>query len=224
VALVRGDDDVAHALHPTDGLATSLWTRRTGRPSVLTFPRLATRRQLVRRRRRVEILRHAAAGVSAVTVHSRAAADALWRWAGIDARVIYPGLDLRAFVQDGRRTDSPTIGCNLDETGGEGLQLLVDALAHLREAPPLVLASTCSPIAGAPTGPGVVRAVHLPAGLEGIRAVFQRVQAEGGAHLGVGKRQRAQVLDSIHPRPLAEVGAGELLPFEQGRRSLGCPS
>ena len=46
--LARGDDDVAHALYPTDGAIAARWSRRTGRPAVLSYMGLPHRASLYR--------------------------------------------------------------------------------------------------------------------------------------------------------------------------------
>lgn len=119
MALLDTDCDLAHAWHPADALAAARWTRRRGRPSVLSYPALADRLHLVARRRRLGVLQRAAAGVTAITASSRAASDALQRWVGIDARVIHPGIDLEAFSPGDGRTGVPTISCIVEGAASE---------------------------------------------------------------------------------------------------------
>src|SRR5712692_6522008 len=108
-ALAAGADDVAHAVHVTDGLAAARWSARTGRPTVLTHLGIPERRELVARRRRLEITVRAARGCTAVTAVSRHAAEAFERWLGIEARAIHPPVDLRRFRPAGERAEAPTI-------------------------------------------------------------------------------------------------------------------
>lgn len=132
-ALRLGGDDVAHALYATDALAAARWSSRTGRPSVFSFMGIPDRAWLGERRRRPEILRAASQRCDATVALSRAAAAALEHWLGIEARVIPPGVDLRAFAPAERRSPRPTIFCAA--AIGEPrkrIGLLLEAFAVLR--------------------------------------------------------------------------------------------
>lgn len=111
VSLRRGDYDLAHALHVTDALAANRWARRTGRPSILSYMGIPDHPGLSDRRLRLEITQRAVAECDAVLTLSQAAADAFQRWLGVDAQVIYPGVDLEAFRLSEQRAAEPTIFC-----------------------------------------------------------------------------------------------------------------
>jgi glycosyltransferase involved in cell wall biosynthesis len=140
-ALARGDDDVAHALYPTDGLAAVRWSSRTGRPAVLSIMGLVDRPSLVGTRRRVETVRHVAFASAAVVALSEAAAHALWRELGIEARVIHPGVNLGVFAPASDRAAAsaaaPTILCPGDlRDPRKRAWLLLEAFARVRRERP----------------------------------------------------------------------------------------
>jgi phosphatidylinositol alpha-mannosyltransferase len=133
LSLRRGDDEVAHAHYPTDALAAARWSRRTGRPSILTYHGIPSHAGLVERRLRVRILLRAARGCDALTVVSEAAAAAFRRWLGLEARVIHPGVDLRAFAPMDGRAPGPTILCPAPiEEARKRVELVVGALPLVR--------------------------------------------------------------------------------------------
>jgi glycosyltransferase involved in cell wall biosynthesis len=137
LGLVRGDDDLAHAVHGPDALAAARWSRRTGRPSVFTFLGLPTRTGIAQRRLRPEILWRAAREAAATVAISRTAADGFRRWLGVEARVIHPGVDLDAFAPGGRRAEQPTIVCMADASvEAKRVPLLVEAFAVVRRERP----------------------------------------------------------------------------------------
>jgi glycosyltransferase involved in cell wall biosynthesis len=157
-ALRRGDDDVAHALYPTDALAALRWRRETGRPVVLSYMGIPHRRSLANRRLRKEIVARAAREADAVVALSQVAADGFARWLGVQARVIAPAVDLAAFAPDPRaRAAAPTILCAADHTQPrKRVGLLVDAFARVRAEHPgarLILSRVAG--APAPAGPGI---------------------------------------------------------------------
>jgi glycosyltransferase involved in cell wall biosynthesis len=126
-------DEVAHALFHTDALAA----RRAGVPYVYSFMGVATRRGLVGRRRRAEMVRTAATDAHATVVLSEAARDAARRWLGIDARVIHPGVDLAAFTPGGERAEPFTIVCPAAlDAPHKRPRLLLDAFARVRRQRP----------------------------------------------------------------------------------------
>jgi phosphatidylinositol alpha-mannosyltransferase len=136
-ALAAGTDDIAHAVHVTDGLAAARWSARTGRPSVLTHLGIPDRRELVARRRRLDITLRAARGCTCVTAVSRHSADAFQRWLGIDARAIHPPVDMERFQRDGPRADAPTIFfAAAAETPHKRVGLLLDAFRLVRRDRP----------------------------------------------------------------------------------------
>ena len=103
--------DVAHALHPADGVAAAHFARATGRPSVLTYIGIPDRRSLLDRRMRLKLTVQAAEGADAVVALSAVAAAAFHRTLGVDARVIPPGIDVDFFSPGGTRAPDPTILC-----------------------------------------------------------------------------------------------------------------
>jgi glycosyltransferase involved in cell wall biosynthesis len=111
LSLAHGDDELVQALHVTDGLAAARWSARTGRPSVLTYLGIPDRRGLTLARRRLEITLRAATGCTAITAVSRHAAEAFSRWLGLEARVIYPPVDLERFRPVADRAPDPTVFC-----------------------------------------------------------------------------------------------------------------
>jgi glycosyltransferase involved in cell wall biosynthesis len=157
LSLRRGDDDVAHALYPTDALAAIRWSARTGRPVVLSHMGIPNRRWLVERRLRTEITLKAARGASATVALSEAARDALWRWLGIDARVVYPGVDLEAFRPPADRAEAPTLFCGADlGEPRKRVPLLLEAFRLVRRERPearLILSRPREP--GGAAEPGV---------------------------------------------------------------------
>lgn len=111
VVLLRGDPDVAHAVFATDALAAARWSRATGRPAIFSYMGIPDHVGLHCRRLRATITRRAVAGAHVTVALSRSAADAFSSELGIEARVIHPGVDLRAFTPGGERASEPTIFC-----------------------------------------------------------------------------------------------------------------
>jgi glycosyltransferase involved in cell wall biosynthesis len=136
LALRRGDDDVAHASHAPDAVAAARWARRAGRPAVFSFMGIPERRWLVARRVRLEAMVHASGGCEPVAL-SAYAAGAWRRSLGVDARVIHPGVDLRAFSPGGERAEPPTVLCVAPpEVAEKRVGLLVEALPIVRRERP----------------------------------------------------------------------------------------
>ena len=137
-ALRSGDDDVAHALFPTDGVAAARWAERTGRPAVLSYMGVPHRRTLANRRLRVEALLRAVHGSRAVVALSETAARGFERWLGVEARVINPGVDLAAFTPDpAARAEAPTFLCAAQASEPrKRVGLLVEAFALVRAQHP----------------------------------------------------------------------------------------
>jgi glycosyltransferase involved in cell wall biosynthesis len=137
LSLRRGDFDVVDALFPTDGLAAAHWARETGRPAVLSYMGIPDRRGLVDRRLRIRITQEAIAGSRAVVALSKAAQDAFWRWLGVEARQIYPPVDVETFTPGGERFAEPTIICAGDiGEPRKRVPLLVEAFALVRRERP----------------------------------------------------------------------------------------
>ncbi|HWF54003.1 MAG TPA: glycosyltransferase family 4 protein [Solirubrobacteraceae bacterium] len=129
--------DVAHAVYPTDALAAGRWSRRTGRPALLSYLGIPDRRGLRYRRRRLEVLQRALRDCAAVVALSAYAADAFRWWLGYEAPVISPGVDLDAFAPAPRRASHPTIICSADATEPrKHVGLLVEAFALVRRERP----------------------------------------------------------------------------------------
>jgi glycosyltransferase involved in cell wall biosynthesis len=177
----RGTDDLVHAFYPTDGVAAGRWTRRTGRPSILSITGIPN--PLIRVRRDAVPL--AARHVSAVTALSAWARDGLWWRYGIEARVLYPSVDLGAF-SPGERTAEPTIFCAATaDVARKRVPLLVRAFARVRRAHPtarLVLVRPRSPSLAAELeahdgvtlvspGPGAMRELYASAWVSALPSV-----------------------------------------------------
>jgi len=134
MTLRRGDDELAHAFYPTDALASVEWGRRTGRPSVFSYMGIPSRATASYKRARMKILAHVTSGSDAVVGLSKTACDALWRWWGVEARLVYPGVDLSAFGGvTGERDQRPTIACAASpDDERKRVPLLVEAFEHVR--------------------------------------------------------------------------------------------
>lgn len=137
--LRREPPAIAHALHPTGGVAAARLRHRTGTPAVLSYMGIPHRQALVNRRLRLDLTLRAVRGASAVVALSRHAAAAFERWLGLeDVRVIAPGVDLEAFSPDpDARAQDPTILCAADlAEPRKRVGLLVEAFAHVRRVRP----------------------------------------------------------------------------------------
>ncbi|MEJ7892302.1 MAG: glycosyltransferase family 4 protein [Solirubrobacteraceae bacterium] len=136
--LLRGNDDAAVAAYLTDALAAVAWGARTGRPAVYAYMGIPERHVLASRRGRLALLETVTARADAVVALSTAARDAIWRWLGVEAHVIAPGVDLDHFTpQPAARAAEPTIACAADP--GEGrkrVEAIVTAFAHVRRERP----------------------------------------------------------------------------------------
>jgi len=136
-SLLTGDDDLAQAFYLTDMLAAVGWARRTGRPAVFHYGGLPTRPVLAARRLRLRILRQALDGADAVVVYSRAAADGMRRWFGIDPHVINAGVRLDEFRPRGERAPEPAIAyAAAPEDSRKRVDLLLRALPLVRRDRP----------------------------------------------------------------------------------------
>lgn len=137
-ALSAGDDDVAHALYPTDALGALRWKDATGRPVVFSYMGIPHRQALANRRWRKEIVARVCSRADAVVALSQVAADGFTRWLGVEARVIPPPVDLDAFAPDAAaRAQEPTIVCAADHAQPrKRVGLLIDAFARVRREHP----------------------------------------------------------------------------------------
>jgi glycosyltransferase involved in cell wall biosynthesis len=172
LTLQRGDDELAHAFFQTDALASVAWGRKNDRPSVFSYMGIPSRATATYKRGRMKIIEHVIDNSDAVVGLSKTACDALWRWWGVEARLIYPGVDLSAFgigaaggssatggsgaaggsraeSANGARADVPTIACAASpDDERKRVPLLVEAFARVRKQRPqarLVLMRPTSP-------------------------------------------------------------------------------
>jgi glycosyltransferase involved in cell wall biosynthesis len=136
-ALRAGRYDLANAFYPTDAVAAVWWGERTRRPVVFSYGGLPDRPVLADKRHKLRILERAIRGSDAVVTSSRTAADAMKRWFGVEARPIYPGVDLAAFSPNGARSPEPTIFCAaMPDDGRKRVGLLVSAFREVRRQRP----------------------------------------------------------------------------------------
>jgi glycosyltransferase involved in cell wall biosynthesis len=154
---MQGDDELAHAFYQTDALASVAWARKTGRPAVFSYMGIPSRATATYKRGRMKTIEHVIDNSDAVIGLSKIACDALWRWWGVEARLIYPGVDLSAFGIGGfgargsapPRAEHPTIACAASpDDERKRVPLLVEAFARVRKQRPkarLVLMRPDSP-------------------------------------------------------------------------------
>jgi phosphatidyl-myo-inositol alpha-mannosyltransferase len=109
--LLHGRFDLTHAHFPADGWAAVLARRLGGPPVVFTLHGIPTRRHLVARRRRLEMVSTTVSEAAAVTTVSEAAARPLRRYLLREPRVIHPGLFPGDFAVDVERASVPTVLC-----------------------------------------------------------------------------------------------------------------
>ena len=137
LSLRTGSYDIAQALHVGDAQAAARWSRRTGRPSIYSPPGVLSRAWLMAVRKRLQLNQRATHGCTAVTATSRFAADELWRWLGVEARVINPGVDLSGLHPTAQRAERPTVFCATDsEDSRRGGPLLHEAFEGVRRERP----------------------------------------------------------------------------------------
>ena len=137
LALRAGEDHIAHSLSVPDAVTAVRWAQHAHRPVVLTYMGIPTRRFLVARRKRTELTVAACGGVDAVVAISRAAADGFRETLGVEARVIYPSVDLERFSPGGVRAEAPTIFCAAPiEVEYKRVGLLLRALPIVRRMLP----------------------------------------------------------------------------------------
>jgi phosphatidylinositol alpha-mannosyltransferase len=128
--------DIAHAFFITDALASTRWAARARKPSVVTLTGILGRANLSGLRLRKRLIEIAIERSDAVLAVSEANRSAMRRWLGIDARVIYPGVDLGRFTP-GPRALHPTIACAADSADPrKRVELLVRGFARVRRELP----------------------------------------------------------------------------------------
>jgi glycosyltransferase involved in cell wall biosynthesis len=136
-ALRSGDAQVANAFTVGDAAMAVRWSERTGRPAVLSYMGVPDHPGLVDRRRRLQLTERAVRGCRATVALSQHAADEFWRWLGVRARLIYPGVALERFAVGSERSDEPTIVCSATLTEPrKRVPLLVEALRLVRRDRP----------------------------------------------------------------------------------------
>ena len=141
--------EVAHAVYPADALAAARWGTVRGSPSVLSYLGIPDRPGLRDKRKRLEVTLRALDGCSAVVALSDYAAAEFRHTLGYEARVIPPGVDLRAFTPALQRAPVPTIVCAADPTEPrKHVPLLIEAFELVRDELPeaeLVLSRPANP-------------------------------------------------------------------------------
>ena len=136
-SLVRRGPDIAHAFYPTDALAALRYAEKTDQPAVFSYLGKPNRQVLASMRLRKAILERVIGGASAVTTLSRSAADAMWRWFGVESRVLHPGVDIDAFTPGPGRAEVPTIACTgAVDDARKRIPLLLKAFALVRRERP----------------------------------------------------------------------------------------
>jgi phosphatidylinositol alpha-mannosyltransferase len=222
VRLLRGRFDVAAAFHNADAWAAVKARRLGGPPVVFNHHGLPTRRYLVERRYRVEMMRAAIAGAGATTVLSEAAARAVRRYLGCEPLVLPAGVFADRYAVASPAPSAPTLLCGAslgDPRKRAGL--LFGAFARLRERVPearLLLARARDPMLSP-------RAVELPEGAEWVEPgpAEDMAAAYAGATAtvlpAVGEAQGMVLLESLAagtPAVAARSGAcPEILDSEQ---------
>lgn len=136
-SLVHGDDDIVHAVYPSDALAAARWTARTGRPSIHAWMGIPTDAWIRARRLRPPVVRAANNGCTVLTALSQAAADAVEDMFGIEPRVMPPGVNVDTFAPCAERSEHPTIFCGAAiEQPQKRVPLLLSAFSLVRRKRP----------------------------------------------------------------------------------------
>lgn len=132
--LLRGRYDLAHAFFATDAWAAVQAQRAGGPPVVFSFHGIPTRRYLVQRRYRLEMMRSTVERAAACTVLSGAAAVPFRRYLLREPRVVPGGVLLEQFANGGPRAPVPTLFCaaSIGDPRKRG-ELLLSAFRALRE-------------------------------------------------------------------------------------------
>jgi glycosyltransferase involved in cell wall biosynthesis len=135
--LTFGHDEIVQAMQAPDAAVAARWSRDTGRPSVYAHMGIPHRSWLVSRRGRLELVRRAVAGCTAVTALSEHARDAFRTWLGVEARVIHPPVDTARFSPGGARAEDPVVVCAADAADPrKRLPLLVESFRRVRREQP----------------------------------------------------------------------------------------
>jgi phosphatidylinositol alpha-mannosyltransferase len=136
-SLIAGDFAVAHAFYPTDALAALRWARKAGRPAIFSYMGHPSRRMLATFRLRRAMLERVIGESDAIVTLSRSAQDAMWRWFGVQSRVIYPRVDLDEFQPGDGRAEQPTVACaGAVDDARKRIPLLLRAFALVRKERP----------------------------------------------------------------------------------------
>jgi glycosyltransferase involved in cell wall biosynthesis len=132
--LARLRPDVVHAFALPDAAAAA----GAGPPLVYSYMGIPTAETLVLRRGRTRMLERVKRDGAVVIGLSAAACDSLREHWGIEARLVYPGVDLTAFHVDlSARAPQPVIACAASpDDPRKGVLLLVDAFALARRERP----------------------------------------------------------------------------------------
>jgi len=138
LTLRRGSYELAHAFYATDALASLRWARDTGRPAVFSYMGIPSRATASYKRGRMKILEQVTSRSDAVVGLSKTACDALWRWWGVEPRLIYPGVELSDFgAVDAAHDERPTIACAASpDDERKRVPLLVAAFDQVRRERP----------------------------------------------------------------------------------------
>jgi glycosyltransferase involved in cell wall biosynthesis len=137
LSLKLGDDDIVHAHFPTDAAAAARFSERSGVPSLFTYHGMPERAVLSSRRWRVRALAEALYACDAVVAPSRATADGLRRWFGVDAEVVYAGVRLEQFPLTSGRDERPTIVCaSAVDDARKRIPLLLAGFGRVRRSRP----------------------------------------------------------------------------------------
>jgi glycosyltransferase involved in cell wall biosynthesis len=137
LALRSGGAQVANAFTVGDAAAAARWSQRNGSAAVLSYMGVPDHPGLVDRRRRLQLTEAAVKGCRATVALSQYAVDEFERWLGVEARLIYPGVDLDRFALGSQRSEEPTIVCSATLTEPrKRVPLLIDALQLIRRERP----------------------------------------------------------------------------------------
>jgi glycosyltransferase involved in cell wall biosynthesis len=137
LSLALGSDDIVHAHFPTDAMVALRHRARTGTPSVFTYHGNPERAVFASRRGRLRVASEVLYGCDAVVAPSRAAAAGLWRWFGVEARVVYAGVRLERFPLTQGRDEHPTVVCAAaTDDARKRIALLLAAFKRVRRERP----------------------------------------------------------------------------------------
>jgi phosphatidylinositol alpha-mannosyltransferase len=184
--LVRGGDDVVHPIFPTDAVAAIEARKRTGVPVVFSFMGVPRRDALANLRLRMTVQARSTSECDALTVLSGVARDAVWRWLGVEAEIVAPGVDLELFSPGGERAEVPTLACAGDPADPrKRAPLLVEAFGIVRRTRPdarLILMRPAEPELARQLEDGGATLVDVDS--QGVVDVFRSAWATGLASYG----------------------------------------